>query len=110
MPYVNPKHPELGEHHRVQIEHLPMPIVKHRLKNIGWYRVMSADGSVLIERTVSPEYATARLLASRGLTGRMVTYRGEMPCLVMHDLVDSARRSERRRDEEELQDEQSSDD
>lgn len=74
-----------GEHCRIQI----VPI--ETTKSTGSYLVFFGD-ELLLERSRNPEYEACRVLAARGHTGKLVSYRGEMPCLVVNDLVWGANR------------------
>jgi len=51
-------------------------------KNGYRYKVIH-QGHTLIEDTSNPEYDACRALLAKGITGQLVTYRGETPCMVL---------------------------
>lgn len=44
---------------------------------------VTIDGQILIDRARDPEHEAARLLLARGLTGRMLTYVGGRPSMIL---------------------------
>jgi hypothetical protein len=68
------------QQHRVQIE----PIGGDRYR--AYYQ-----GRLLCESR-DPERDACRVLVGMGLRGSLTSYRGEMPCLILHDIERSAKR------------------
>jgi hypothetical protein len=57
-------------------------------------------GDLIVPRSRAPELDACKVLKARGLTGKAVTYRGDMPCLVIHDLVAYASQNDKTDDKE----------
>jgi hypothetical protein len=41
------------------------------------------EGEVLVQDNYDPEFEACRVLLKMGLTGKLTTYRDDMPCLVL---------------------------